>query len=343
MLDFGGAGSPILLLPGLGATAHSYDELAPLLAQKHRVVAMTRRGTGDSSKPDFGFDTPRLAQDVLQVMDAMGLEKVMLVGHSIAGDELTWLGGHHPERFSGLVYLDAAYDRSGDRKAPAAMRLRELGRHLPPEPPFPPEALLNFDAMTKMLLERGHLRLPEGELIAFRRMNDPYLAGFASIDGRTQQAISAAIQAPDYAAVKIPALAIYAFDRPERTAPAVVRPERQGIDGESGGALAHQQRHASARTSNSSDATSKKDRCWKCRTPGTTSSSRISGKCWKPSKSSLPPSNDAPVRKLIAGAQRKRRWFCVQIDDERRVTTRVQDLVAHPCHFDVDCSDPHVG
>ena len=71
VLDFGGAGSPILLLPGLGATAHSYDELAPLLAQKHRVVAMTRRGTGDSSKPDFGFDTPRLAQDVLQVMDAM--------------------------------------------------------------------------------------------------------------------------------------------------------------------------------------------------------------------------------------------------------------------------------
>ena len=70
-----GQGSPILLLPGLGATAHSYDELAPLLAQKHRVVAMTRRGTGYSSKPDFGFDTPRLAQDVLQVMDAMKLDE----------------------------------------------------------------------------------------------------------------------------------------------------------------------------------------------------------------------------------------------------------------------------
>ena len=120
VLDFGGEGSPILLLPGLGATAHSFDELAPLLARKHRVVAMTRRGAGDSSKPDFGFDTPRLAQDVLQVMDAMKLDKVLLVGHSIAGDELTWLGGHHPERFSGLVYLDAAYDRSGDPKAPAA-------------------------------------------------------------------------------------------------------------------------------------------------------------------------------------------------------------------------------
>ena len=58
VLDFGGDGPPILLLPGLGATAHSFDELAPLLAKKHRVVAMTRRGTGYSSKPDFGFDTP---------------------------------------------------------------------------------------------------------------------------------------------------------------------------------------------------------------------------------------------------------------------------------------------
>jgi pimeloyl-ACP methyl ester carboxylesterase len=219
VLDFGGTGSPMLLLPGLGATAHSYDELAPLLAKKHHVVAMTRRGTGYSSKPDFGFDTPRLAQDVLQVMDAMRLEKVVLVGHSIAGDELTWLGGHHADRFSGLVYLDAAYDRSGDPKAPDAVRLRELSRALPPEPPRPPQSLLNYDAMTKMMLERGHVRLPEGELIAFHRMNDPYLAGSPSIDGRTQQAISAAIQAPDYAAVKIPALAIYAFEDPNKPLP----------------------------------------------------------------------------------------------------------------------------
>jgi pimeloyl-ACP methyl ester carboxylesterase len=229
VLDFGGAGSPILLLPGLGATAHSYDELAPLLAKKHRVVAMTRRGVGYSSKPDFGYDTPRLAQDVLQVMDAMGLGKVVLVGHSIAGDELTWLGGHLPDRFSGLVYLDAAYDRSGDPNAPDAVRLREISRALPPEPPRPPESQLNFDAMTKMLLERGHVRLPEGELIAFHRMNDPYFAGIPNIDGRIQQAINAAIQAPDYAAVKIPALAIYAFEDLNKPLPPWYDPKDQEL------------------------------------------------------------------------------------------------------------------
>jgi pimeloyl-ACP methyl ester carboxylesterase len=219
VLDFGGTGSPILLLPGLGATAHNFDELAPLLARTHRVVAMTRRGTGDSSRPDFGLDTPQLAQDVLTVMDAMGFDKVVLVGHSIAGDELTWLGGHHPGRFAGLIYLDAAYDRSGGPKAPAMLRLRELSLLMPPEPPIPPEALLSFDAMTELLLERGHLRTPEGELIAFRRMNDPNLAGTPNIDGRVQQAIAAAIEKPDYAAVKIPALAIYAFEHPDKPLP----------------------------------------------------------------------------------------------------------------------------
>ena len=219
VLDFGGSGSPLLLLPGLGATAHSFDELAPLLARQHRVIAMTRRGTGYSSKPDFGFETPRLAKDVLQVMDAMRLEKPILVGHSIAGDELTWLGAHHADRIAALIYLDAAYDRSGDRKAPAAVRLRELNRLLPPEPPIPPQALLNFAAMSTMLLEREHLRLPEGELIAFRRVNDPVFAGVPNIDGRVMQAIAAGIEAPDYAAVKIPALAIYAFENPDKPLP----------------------------------------------------------------------------------------------------------------------------
>jgi non-heme chloroperoxidase len=220
VLDFGGTGSPILLLPGLGATAHSYDELAPQLSRKHRVIAMTRRGTGGSSKPDFGFDTPRLSQDVLRVMDAMNLGKVLLVGHSIAGDELTWLGGHHAERFSGLVYLDAAYDRSARGTDAVQVRLRELVRFVPPEPPVPPSALLNFEAMTRFLVERGHVRLPEGELIAFLQVDSPYVAGTPTIDGLTRQASLAALVKPDYPRVKLPALAIYAFADPHAPLPA---------------------------------------------------------------------------------------------------------------------------
>lgn len=217
VLDFGGEGPPILLLPGLGATAHSFDDLAPQLARNHRVVAITRRGTGASSRPDFGFDTPRLAQDVLRVMDAMKVDRLLLVGHSIAGDEITWLGGHHADRFRGLVYLDAAYDRSQDRLHRS--RLRELNAQLPPEPPVPPAAFASYETLTTLLAQRGHLRPPEGELIAFRHVHNPALAGVPAIDERTQQAISAAIEPPDYAAVKIPALAIFAIADPEKSQP----------------------------------------------------------------------------------------------------------------------------
>jgi pimeloyl-ACP methyl ester carboxylesterase len=217
VLDFGGQGSPILLLAGLGATAHSFDELAPLLARQHRVIAITRRGTGYSSRPDYGFDTPRLAQDVLQVMDALKLEKALLVGHSIAGEELSWLGGHHPERFDGLVYLDAAYDRSGN----AVMKSRQsiLSRSLPPEPPMPPEAIRDYQAMSALFADRGHVRLPEGELIALWNINKPFLAGTPAMDTRAAQAIVAAIEAPDYAAIKVPALAIYAIPDPGKPLP----------------------------------------------------------------------------------------------------------------------------
>lgn len=219
VLDFGGSGSPVVLLPGLGATAHAYDELAPLLAARHRVIAITRRGAGLSSRPDWGFDTARLGKDVLAVMNDLALQKVLLVGHSIAGEELTWLGGHHAERFSGLVYLDAAYDRSGDHEDARSARVRELNRTLPPEPPVPPAALLNYQAMSRLLEERGRTSYPEGELIAFFNIDKPHLAGTPNTDARTQQAISAAIVAPDYRAVGIPALAIYAVEQPDKPPP----------------------------------------------------------------------------------------------------------------------------
>jgi hypothetical protein len=61
-----------------------------------------------------------------QVGADQNVGKVLLVVHFIAGEELTWSGTHDPERFLGLIYLDAAYDRSSDCNAPAMVRLREL-------------------------------------------------------------------------------------------------------------------------------------------------------------------------------------------------------------------------
>ncbi|MET0293082.1 MAG: alpha/beta hydrolase [Steroidobacteraceae bacterium] len=207
VLDYGGTGSPILLVPGLGATAHSFDTLAPRLARNHRVFAMTRRGAGASSRVDFGYDTPRLARDILAVLDALELKTVTLVGHSIAGDELTWLGGHHADRLSGVVYLDAAYDRSVRAVNPEMQALQSL---LPPEPPLIERDMNDYAAFRALQARRLGPAIPEGEMIAFNQAGKPFLAGTPDIDPRVAAAIPAALKRPDYRALKIPVLALYA-------------------------------------------------------------------------------------------------------------------------------------
>jgi non-heme chloroperoxidase len=112
VLDWGGTGRPLLFLAGLGGNAHAFDKLAPKFTGNHHVYAMTRRGYGASSKPDpaiADYSADRLGDDVLAVIVALKLERPVLAGHSIAGEELSSVGSRHPEKVAGLVYLDAGY------------------------------------------------------------------------------------------------------------------------------------------------------------------------------------------------------------------------------------------
>ena len=102
----------MLFLHGLGDTPHIFDDLAPKFTNQFRVLGLTRRGHGQSEKPQTGYDTATLVEDIRQFLDALKIERVVLVGHSIAGDELTRFAGVHPDRVIKLVYLDAAYDRA---------------------------------------------------------------------------------------------------------------------------------------------------------------------------------------------------------------------------------------
>lgn len=109
VLDWGGTGRPLVLLAGLGNTAHVFDYFAPKLTSEYHVYGITRRGFGASSKPDSGYSADRLGDDVLAVLDALKIERPVLVGHSIAGEELSSVGTRHPERVAGLTYLEAGY------------------------------------------------------------------------------------------------------------------------------------------------------------------------------------------------------------------------------------------
>ena len=111
-LDWGGTGEAILLLHGLGDTAHIFDDLAPRFTDRFRVLGLTRRGHGRSDKPDAGYDTATLVEDIHKFLAAMRIRRVVLVGHSLAGDELTRFATVHPESVIKLIYLDAAQDRA---------------------------------------------------------------------------------------------------------------------------------------------------------------------------------------------------------------------------------------
>lgn len=113
VVDWGGGGAPLVFLAGLGNTAHVFDTFAPQFTDHFHVVGITRRGFGASASAPPPNDLDTLVADVAAVIDSLRLGRVVLVGHSIAGEEMTRFAQQHGARCAGLIYLDAAYDRSG--------------------------------------------------------------------------------------------------------------------------------------------------------------------------------------------------------------------------------------
>ena len=69
-LDWGGNGKTLIFLTGSGSSAHVFDRIAPRFADKFRVLALTRRGQGESDCPESGYDLDILVDDILDFMDA---------------------------------------------------------------------------------------------------------------------------------------------------------------------------------------------------------------------------------------------------------------------------------
>jgi pimeloyl-ACP methyl ester carboxylesterase len=109
-LDWGGTGEVIILLTGFGNDAHVYDDFAPSFTDKFHVIGLTRRGFGETERPASGYDTATRVEDVRAFMDAQKITRATLMGHSLAGHEMTLFATLYPKRVIKMVYLDAAYD-----------------------------------------------------------------------------------------------------------------------------------------------------------------------------------------------------------------------------------------
>ena len=198
VLDWGGSGPPIVLLPGLGNTAHVFDHFAHQFTDRWRVLGITRRGFGDSSHPNGGYDLATRARDIHGVADHFTFDRVILVGHSIAGDEMTKFAGMFPGRTRAVVYLDAAYDRTKVKQLPQ------------PAYPIPPaDAQSSAEKYTAYLARVWNWRAPDAELYNTRFVAPDGRVGDMEAAPEIPAEIIKRIEPPDYKSLTAPALALY--------------------------------------------------------------------------------------------------------------------------------------
>lgn len=101
-----GRGAPLLLLHGLGSSGQIWDGIIPELARSHRVVAPDLRGHGASAKPRGGYSVRLLADDVVALLDHLGVEAAAVCGLSMGGTIAQTLAVEHPARVRALVLED---------------------------------------------------------------------------------------------------------------------------------------------------------------------------------------------------------------------------------------------
>jgi pimeloyl-ACP methyl ester carboxylesterase len=107
LLEWSTEGVPMLLLHGFGNEAHIWDDFAPIVAPHYRTLALDHRGHGQSDwDPEGRYDLDALVDDVEAVTAALGIERLVLVGHSLGGRVSTLFAGRHPARIAGLVIVD---------------------------------------------------------------------------------------------------------------------------------------------------------------------------------------------------------------------------------------------
>jgi pimeloyl-ACP methyl ester carboxylesterase len=217
VLDWGGSGRNVILLAGSGNTAHVYDDFAPKLVGFCHVYGITRRGFGVSSHPKTGYSEQRLADDVVQVIDSLKIASPVLIGHSMAGGEITLVARQHPDRLLGLVYLEAVRDPTRDYSQIS----KELqAAHLHPVTPSEPKDK-SFAAFREWQLQRDGFAFPESELRNSYLTNPDGTMGKFGTSDAVFDALGDSAQKRNYSSVHVPILAIVSL--PESSAQIISR------------------------------------------------------------------------------------------------------------------------
>jgi 3-oxoadipate enol-lactonase len=106
--EVNGDGDPLVLSHGWMSDQTQWKAQVTLLSRHHKVIAYDHRGHGSSDKPKDGYSMTVLAEDIIGLLDALGLDKATIVGHSMGGMASLVLAIEHPERVSRLVLVETS-------------------------------------------------------------------------------------------------------------------------------------------------------------------------------------------------------------------------------------------
>lgn len=102
------AGPAVILLHGLADSSFSFSRILPGLSGRYRALALDQRGHGDSDQPWDGYHPRRMAEDVLALMDALAIDRAVLVGHSMGTFVAQRTALAAPARIAGLALIGSA-------------------------------------------------------------------------------------------------------------------------------------------------------------------------------------------------------------------------------------------
>jgi len=102
-----GKGKQILCVHGITANCRFWDCLASALSPHHTIIAMDLRGRGLSDKPHTGYSTQHHCKDILALMNDQGLERPMLMGHSLGAFISLVFAARYPQKVSQLILVDS--------------------------------------------------------------------------------------------------------------------------------------------------------------------------------------------------------------------------------------------
>ena len=97
---------PVILLHGFPQTSHMWRHQIPVLAEQYKIYAPDTRGFGDTEKPRVRLNRDIQARDIIELLDALEIEKAQLIGHDWGGVIAAAAALKHPDRFSKLGLID---------------------------------------------------------------------------------------------------------------------------------------------------------------------------------------------------------------------------------------------